>query len=307
MSSKSHFQAPSLPALAFRGLAAAGGLALALALAGPAVLQAQDAAAKAMAAEHAHDQPKATAAATTPPSRPVTGESVVYGESAGQKLNGYLAKPKAASGKPPNGEGKPPGLIVIHEWWGLNDNIRDMAKRLAGEGYQALAVDLYGGKVAQDPDTAMHLMEASNKEMTAGQANIQAAYAYLKQQGAPRVGVIGWCFGGGWSLSSAILLGDKLDATVIYYGRLVDDPQKLGAIQSPVIGFFGGKDNSIPPEMRKKFEDTMKSLKKPVEMHVYPEANHAFANPSGGNYNPEAAKDAWKRTVDFLAANLKKR
>ena len=292
MSSKKYTLTTALPA------AAVGLLILAGALGAPAALAAQDGAAPSMAAEHAHDQPTATAAATTPPAVPVTTENVAYGEFAGKKFSGFLARPKGATGQLP-------GLIVIHEWWGLNDNIRDMTKRLAGEGYAALAVDLYGGQVAQDPGQAEALMEASNKEMVDVRANLRLAYDYLKQQGAPRVGVIGWCFGGGWALGSAIMLGDKLDASVIYYGRLVTEPQTLAAIHAPILGHFGGKDKSIPAATVKQFEANMQTLKKPIEVHVYPDADHAFANPSGGNYKAEAAKTAWKRTVDFLAKNLK--
>ena len=261
--------------------------------------RAQDDSAKLMAAEHAHDRPAATAAATTPPAREVSGENVVYGEAGGKKLNGYVARPKGVAGKLP-------GLIVIHEWWGLNDNIRDMARRLAGEGYEALAVDLYGGQTATDPEGAQKLMQARLDDIPGGQANLRQAYDFLEKRGAPRIGVIGWCFGGGWSLATAMMLPDKVDATVIYYGHLETDPEKLRPLGMPVIGFFGGKDKSIPPEKVKEFEAALKKLGKPVEVHVYPEADHAFANPSGGNYQPAAATDAWKRTVQFLAKHLKK-
>ncbi|HXO18813.1 MAG TPA: dienelactone hydrolase family protein [Thermoanaerobaculia bacterium] len=253
-----------------------------------------------IAAAHEGDRPDATPAARTAPSVPVTGENVVYGEAAGKKLNGFLARPAGA-------KGPLPGLIVIHEWWGLNDNIRDMARRLAGEGYAALAVDLYGGAVATSPDAAMQLMQASMKDQPAGEANLRQAYAYLTtQQHAPKVGVIGWCFGGGWSLNTAILLPDKVDATVIYYGHPVMDRAKLQPLKMPILGFFGGQDQSIPVASVRELESTLRSLGKAVEFHVYEDAGHAFANPSGTNYRPEAAADAWKRTVDFLAKNLKR-
>jgi carboxymethylenebutenolidase len=253
-----------------------------------------------MAAEHKGDHPTPTAAARTPPASPVTGENVVYGEVAGQKLHGFLAKPKGATGPLPS-------IIVIHEWWGLNDNIRDMARRLAGEGYEALAVDLYNGAKADTPDEATQLMQATLKNASAGEENLRQAYRYLTaEQHAPQVGVIGWCFGGGWSLATALLLPDKIAATVIYYGRLETDPAKLKTLQMPVLGFFGGLDQSIPAATIQQFESTLKGLGKSVETHTYPNAKHAFANASGGSYQPEAANDAWKRTVAFLAANLKK-
>jgi len=252
-----------------------------------------------MAAAHKGDRPDATPAATTPPARPVTGEAVAYGEAGGRPITGFLARPQGA-------KGPLPGILVIHEWWGLNDNIRDVTRRLAGEGYAALAVDLYGGAVATTPDQATKLMQASMKDMAAGQANVGQAYGYLTaHEHATRVGVIGWCFGGGWSLQTALLLPDKLAATVIYYGHLTTDKGQLATLRMPILGFFGADDQSIPVAGVREFEAALKSLGKPVEIHVYDGAGHAFANPSGTNYRPQAASDAWTRTVAFFARHLK--
>jgi len=252
-----------------------------------------------MAEQHRHDKPSATPAAMAAPAQAVTGEEVVYGQVGGKPVHGFLARPQAA-------KGPLPGLIVIHEWWGLNDNIRSMAKRLAGEGYAALAVDLYGGQTADNPDRAKELMGAAMGNTAANLENLRQAYDYLKtQQKAPKVGVIGWCFGGGWSLQTALLLPDRIAATVIYYGRLETDKAKLAPLKMPVIGFFGGKDQGITPASVREFEKAMKELGKNVEVHIYENANHAFANPSGGNYDAAAAKDAWERTTKFLAKNLK--
>jgi len=255
-----------------------------------------------MADQHKHDKPTATPAAKTPPSQEVTGEDVVYATVGGKPVHGFLAHPAAlqkASAKPL------PGLIVIHEWWGLNDNIRDMAKRLAGEGYTALAIDLYGGQTADTPDKAKELMGAVLKDTAPGADNVKQAYDFLKtKEKAPKVGVIGWCFGGGWSLQTALLLPDKISATVIYYGHLETDKAKLGLLKMPILGFFGGKDQSIPAASVQEFEKTLKGLGKSVEVHIYPDADHAFANASGGNYNPKAAEDAWKRTTAFFKKHL---
>ncbi len=253
----------------------------------------------AMAAEHRGDRPDATPAATTPPAQPVAAEPVSYGQAGGQPIHGFLARPQSA-------KGPLPALIVIHEWWGLNDNIRDVTRRLAGEGYTALAVDLYGGAAATTPDQATKLMQTAMKDPAAAKANLRQAYDYLTaHEHATRVGVIGWCFGGGWSLSTALMLPDKIGATVIYYGHLTNDRTQLATLQMPVIGFFGGKDQSIPVASVREFEATLKSLGKPVEIHVYDDAGHAFANPSGTGYRPQAASDAWTRTVAFLAKALK--
>jgi carboxymethylenebutenolidase len=227
----------------------------------------------------------------------VSGAEVTYGEVAGKPAHGYLAAPKDA-------KGNLPGLSVIHEWWGLNDNIRSMTRRLAGEGYQALAVDLYGGATADNPAAATKLMNGVLADMAPAAANLKQAVAYLKSKGVKKIGVIGWCFGGGWSLQTALLAPGDILATVIYYGHLETDPAKLATLKSPVIGFFGAADNSIPPASVQAFEEALKKQGKPVEVHIYDGAGHAFANSSGGNYRPEAAKDAWQRTTEFLAKYL---
>lgn len=251
-----------------------------------------------MAQEHKHDKPVATPATKEEPARPVDAEEVTYAQIGGKAIRGYYAKPKGA-------QGKLPGVIVIQEWWGLNDNIRAMTRRLAGEGYQALAVDLYGGAVATTPDEAMKLMNASLQNTAAGEENIRRAAAFLESKGAGKLGVIGWCFGGGWSLATAMLMPDKIDATVMYYGRIETDPKKLATIKSPILGIFGAEDSSIPVANVRQFEEALKKLGKPAEIKIYEGAGHAFANSSGGNYRPEAAKDAWQRTTAFFAKNLK--
>ncbi len=253
-----------------------------------------------MAGEHKHDHPAPSAAATTAPAQEIAGEEVVYATVGGKPVKGFLARPK-------NAKGPLPGIIVIQEWWGLNDNIRQMAKRLAGEGYTALAVDLYGGKTAATPAEAQALMRASLEGIPALRDNLRQAHAYLEtKQKSPRIGVIGWCYGGGWSLDTGIQLGDGIGATVLYYGHLDNDKSQLAKLKSPVLAFFGGKDDSIPAAGIKTFESLLKELGKPAEIHVYETADHAFANPSGGNYQEAAAKDSWQRTVAFFAKTLKK-
>lgn len=264
----------------------------------PAACRAQDEAAS-MAQEHQHDTPAASPVATTPPAQPVAGEDVAYGNVGGKPVRGYLAKPKAAPGPLP-------GLIVIHEWWGLNDNIRQMADRLAGEGYAALAVDLYGGQTASDPQQAQKIMQSVMENTALGEENLRQAYNYLEtQQKAPKIGVIGWCFGGGWSLRTGQLLPDKIDATVIYYGFVETDKAKLEKLQMPIAGFFGKEDKAIPMATALGFQKALQELGKPADIYIYDGADHAFANPSGGNYNAEAAQDSWQKTTAFLAKHLK--
>jgi carboxymethylenebutenolidase len=284
-------------------------LGLATAAAAPAAnLSGADQQVAQMSAAHQHDRPAATPAATAAPAQPVDSEEVTYGELAGQPLRGYLAHPVTRPGKAAGGTAAAPvplpGLIVIHEWWGLNDNIKAMTRRLAGEGYTALAVDLYGGKVAATPDAAKQLMGAVMANTAAAAAILRAADEYLKHQGAPKVGVIGWCFGGGWSLATALDIPEGIDAAVVYYGHPETDRARLERLRAPLLGLYGADDQSIPAASVRELEATLKQLGKNVEIHVYDGAGHAFANPSGTNYRPAAADDAWRRTVAFFKRHL---
>ena len=196
-----------------------------------------------------------------------------------------------------------PGVLLIHEWWGLNDNVRSMTEQLAGEGYQALAVDLYGGKSADTRDGAMELMSASMERGEALTENVKQAFAYLEADGQ-KVGTIGWCFGGGWSLQTALALPEDVDATVIYYGRLVTDQDELAPLQMPILGLFGAEDQGIPVDSVNAFEASLNALGKDAAIHIYEGADHAFANPSGTRYDAAAAEDAWRRTTAFLRSHL---
>lgn len=252
-----------------------------------------------MAKEHEHDQPTANPMAQSATSDRVRSQTVTYGRVGGRDVEGYLAYPADA-------EGGLPAVLVLHEWWGLNDNIRAMTNQLAAEGYAALALDLYGGQFADQPEKARALMEASMAKPKELSQNILQAYTFLNQEiKAARIGAIGWCFGGGMSLKAGLELGDRLDAVIVYYGHVGGDPEELKRLKAPLLGLFGAADQGIPLESVKAFESALKSLGKPAEIHVYAGAAHAFANPSGGNYKADAAQDAWKRSVDFLATHLK--
>lgn len=251
----------------------------------------------AMAQAHADDEPLATPVATAAPARPVRAAPVAYGAIDGAPLTGYLAVPE-------QGADTAPGIIVIHEWWGLNDNIRGVTERLAGEGYRALAVDLYRGELAEDPKTAMKLSRGLQQQAEQANANLRQAYDFLSGQNAARIGVIGWCLGGRWSLRTALLLPDQVDATVIYYGSLVTDRDQLATLQMPILGNFGEADPLIPLDDIAAFENTLRELGKDVDVKIYPDAQHAFSNPSGTAYNAAAATDAWGRTTSFFALHL---
>lgn len=249
---------------------------------------------------HRNDRPIPTAAVAQAPTVPVTTEQVTYGTVNGTSLRGFLARPT-------NMAEPLPALIVIHEWWGLNDNIQAMTQRLAGEGYTALAVDLYNGQVAQDPDKAKELVQTAMQNPHLLEQNLMQAYQYLTtEQKAPKIGSIGWCFGGMWSINTGLLLGDRLNALVVYYGgQLPTDADRLKALTMPILGIFGALDQNPSVERVRAFEASLKSLGKTPEIYIYDNANHAFANPSGRNYNAQAAEDAWKHTVTFLKEHLK--
>ncbi len=272
---------------------------LTLALAAPAAAQSHqhDYAAE-MRQAHAGERPVATPAALTPPAQEVVTEEVAYGGLVnGKPVKGFLARPA-------KGAKQLPAIVVVHEWWGINDNIRAMTKRLAGEGYTALAVDLFG-TTASTPDSAMVLYQTAMKNVAAGEQNLGAAIAYLKKQGAPKIGSVGWCFGGHWGLRTALVGGKDVNAVAVYYGPPITDPKQLARLQAPMLGLYGGKDPNIPVDSVRAMERALKQLGKAVEIKIYDDASHAFANPSGQAYNAAAAEDAWKRTVGFFQAHLK--
>jgi len=218
-----------------------------------------------------------------------TGESIALAD--GSKA--YLALPK--------GDGPHPGIVVIHEWWGKNENIEHWADRFASAGWAAVAVDLYGGHVATTPDDAMATMKAVDKPKAA--ATIAAALDLLASHDkikAPKRAVIGWCFGGGWSLQTA-LATPGLDGAIIYYGQLETDPAKLAAIKAKVLGVFGDRDKGIPVAEVLKFGAALQTAGVTATIKRY-DAEHAFANPSNPIYDEVAAADAWNQVLAFLAS-----
>ena len=252
----------------------------------------------AMSREHAEDTTEPSPAAELAPARDVISDpKMPYAEVGDQLVYGYFAAPSDVF--------EPlPAIIVIHEWWGLNDNVRAMADRLAGEGYMVLAVDLYGGKTADSPADARALMLEVVEDPGLANENIRAAYEFLTVAGAPRIGSLGWCFGGGWSLNTAQLFPDELDAAVIYYGQVTGDEDRLRPISAPILGQFGADDTGITVESVEVFRASLERLRKEHDIHIYPGVGHAFANPTGTNYNAEAATDAWARTLEFLGRHL---
>jgi carboxymethylenebutenolidase len=212
----------------------------------------------------------------------------------------------------PQGKGPFPGLIVIHEWWGLNDWVKEQASKLSDQGYVALAIDLYRGKVATTPNEAHEFMGGVPQERA--KRDLQAAFDYLESQSdvkKGRIGAIGWCMGGGYALQLA-LDEPKLTADVINYGvydyeSLANNPAAVQKINASILGLYGAQDRGIPvADLRKFFQELIKEKKK-ADFEIYPDAGHAFENPNNKDgYRPKDAEKAWSRTVTFLATTLKK-
>ncbi|HVO32807.1 MAG TPA: dienelactone hydrolase family protein, partial [Elusimicrobiota bacterium] len=223
------------------------------------------------------------------------GHEMVTITSGDARVECYLAKP--AGDKPR------PGLIVIHEWYGLNDWVKKQADRFAADGYVVLAVDLYHGEVAKDAEHAHELMRGLPDERAV--AALKAAFDYLAKSPATKgrkIGVIGWCMGGGFALKLAIA-EPRLACTVMCYGRPVNDVAELKKIKGPLLGIWGATDRGID---MKPFEKALNEAGIKNTQHVYPGAGHAFLNDDNPKaYNKEQAPKAWKEIDGFLKANLK--
>jgi len=226
------------------------------------------------------------------------GTRVSY-PSGSETVSGYLAAPE--------GSGKKPAIVVIHEWWGLNDFARGKADGFAKQGYVALAIDLYRGKVAENADVAHQLMRGLPEDRAV--RDLQAAAAYLRTRpdvDGARIASIGWCMGGGYSLALA-LADPGLAGAVIYYGHLVTDPKTIAGLKVPLLGNFGGRDEGITPADVRAFEEAARKAGASVDFKIYPDAGHAFASSKDpAIFRAEDAKDANARADAFLARVLKK-
>jgi carboxymethylenebutenolidase len=227
------------------------------------------------------------------------GHSVTFNSSPGEAM-GYLSLPADKTAKHP-------ALIVIQEWWGLNDWIKEQSDRFAGQGYVALAVDLYRGKVANDQALAHELSRGLPEDRAIN--DLKAGVDYLSARAdvdSKRIGVIGWCMGGGYALGLATV-DPRIAATVINYGRLVTDPVTIGRINAPVLGNFGGEDRGIAPADVKTFEAALIKAHKSADVKIYGGAGHAFMNPGNKTgYVAAAAKDAQRRIDGFFARYLRR-
>ena len=219
------------------------------------------------------------------------GKMINFSVSDGKDANAYFIPSKKKSNK---------WLIVVQEWWGLNDNIKNEADKYYKDlgNMNVLAVDMYDGKVAATPDSAMKLMRGA--DMTRMVAIIKGAIEHAGKDA--NIYSVGWCFGGMWSLQTAILAESKAKGSVMFYGRPESNLDKLKTLQCDIIGFFGNKDQSPSPAVVNEFEKNMQAAGKKLETHRY-EAGHGFANPSNPSFNAEAAADAYQKAIAFLKAH----
>ena len=225
----------------------------------------------------------------------MSGQNVEFSSNGGT-TRGYLAIP---------GKGKGPGVVVIQEWWGLVDHIKDVCDRFAADGYVALAPDLYHGKTTKSPDEAGKLMMALNIDQA--ERDLRGAVNYLQTHEATtskKVGIVGFCMGGALSLYAATKNPD-IGACVVFYGGHPNVKPDLPNLQAPVLGLYGEKDGFVTPQLVRELEKKLKDLGKSTEIHVYPNADHAFFNDQRPEvYDEKAARDAWQRTIQFLASHL---
>ena len=219
----------------------------------------------------------------------------------GQSVSGYLAEPAQGVGSP--------GIVVIQEWWGLNDQIKGVADKLAAAGYRALVPDLYRGKVALEANEAEHLMTNLNFGDAAGQ-DVRGAVQHLKASGSAKVGVTGFCMGGALTLLAAVNVPEA-NAGVVWYGYPPLEYVDASKIKAPLLAHWATDDAAFPIAKVDELEKMLQGANVTFEFHRY-NAKHAFANETADSknlpilkYDPKAAELAWRRTMDFLARHLK--
>ncbi len=212
--------------------------------------------------------------------------------SSDEPVTGYFLEPETA----PAG-----AVLLIHEWWGLNDQIRSMVPKFAQAGYLSLAVDLYQKQVAESPDRARDLMQNIQPDVATDVLITWIEWLRSHPKSNGKVGTVGWCFGGGWSLN--VSLATAVEATVIYYGRCQKSAAEVASLQGPVLGHFATQDQFINQEMVANFEQAMNAAGKTYTNHWY-EADHGFANPTTTRHDAEDTMLAWSRTLEFFQQHL---
>lgn len=211
----------------------------------------------------------------------------------GRKVGAALAMPSRTPA---------PAVMLIHEWWGLNDQIMSATADLGRRGYMALAIDLYNGEGTKDPAEAQRFLEEIDPSQATDTVMSWIGAIKNRPEATGKVGTVGWGFGGGWSLNASI--ASSVDATVIYYGKVNRPAPQLARLKGPVLGHFAERDQWINKEMVSSFEKAMNEAGKPYDVYWY-DADHGFANPAGKNYDGKDARLAWSRTLDFYRQQLR--
>lgn len=242
----------------------------------------------------ATDTPEPEAPAAASPESGIVAEDVTYTDRDGGTLMGYLAHPA---------DGPAPAVIVIQEWWGLDEHIRDVTRRFAQAGYAVLAPDLYDGAVATEPDEARKLV--MELDLPAAVLEIDQAISYLVEQefvSSQKAGIVGYCFGGGLVLQTATV-SEQVAAAVPYYGALLSEEQ-AAQVKAPVQAHYGTADRFDLDQLAAMIETIQNETDFAAEMYIYEDAPHAFFNDTRDSYRPDAAEAAWERTLDWFSTHI---
>ncbi len=240
----------------------------------------------------------ASAPTRAPSDREVIAERLPYAEVDDELVYGHFAFPEDMIDPLP-------AVIVVHDWWGLNDEMRATANRLASEGFIVLAVDLFRGDVAESPAQArdLEIDVVENPDMAID--NLKQATDFIRHTaGAPSTAMVGFGFGGGWSLNAALEMPGQLEASVIYYGQTVTDEEALAGVDAPILGMFADGDRAVPPEAVRKFESALEDLEKEFEIHIYEDARRGFADELSDNFDARIDADAFNRMLEFLEPRM---
>lgn len=231
------------------------------------------------------------------PDRPVDSELLPYADVREHLVYGYFAFPSDMV--------EPlPAVVLVHDWWGLNEVTRMAADRLAASGYMVLAIDMYAGETLDRADQARQRTISVLENPSDVEENVRQALEFVDIAGAPSVGIVGWGFGGGWALNAALAFPGQIDAVALYYGQVGADTSRFGNLSTPVLGLFAESDRAVPVATVEAFAEATNLAGNPAEIEIYPDARHGFADPARSAYDPRLAARAWQRMLDFLAQTL---
>jgi carboxymethylenebutenolidase len=244
------------------------------------------------------EAPAPAPSAALPTSREVIAESLPYAEIGNELVYGHFAIPVDMIDPLP-------AIILVHDWYGLDDDIRAVAERLAGDGYIVLAVDLFQGRTADNNAEARDLEIDVVENPRRAEDNLRQAVSFIRvSSGAPSIGIVGYGFGGGWALSTAMKSPGGLDAAVSFYGQVVTDEDDIAEVGLPFLGIFLESDRAVPAQTVRDFETMMGALGKDTEIELYEGVRRGFLYQSSQQYNQKVADEAWQRMLTFLESRL---